>query len=421
MSIHESLRPTAPVVATPPAPDARDRRGFAIPMVILIIAFLTVTIAAAYTATSSELTTNLAQRGESKSYMVAQAGLENFLARRNENGFCASCGIPPLVTYESTRVAMPGGYADVVAQRIRIATDKRPAIYLLRSHGIDTASKSIAGAALRSSMVAFGADSTRASRTVAQLVYWNVNQVNVLSGWTSTSGLNKNGSSGTISGVDNCGKKPTVAGIAVPDGDYGSNPNFTPAGNPPVQYLGTQAAANAAVKVDWEGIVTGNRIQADYVFATASAATSGWPTSAMQGSNYPVIRVNDDFTLPSAGGQGTLIVMGNLTMSGNNLWHGILLVGGMMTSNGNGTVSGATMSGLNTLLKTSTTTPPGNSLALAQAIFAGGTNLTNNPANATANGTKTFQYDSCEVSKAAGGLATFSVYPNAWMDNFVTY
>jgi len=25
------------------------------------------------------------------------------------------------------------------------------------------------------------------------------------------------------------------------------------------------------------------------------------------------------------------------------------------------------------------------------------------------------------VAKAASGLASYSVYPNAWMDNFVTY
>lgn len=421
MSMRTFWRRSAPAAATPNAPETRDRRGFAIPMVILIIAFLTVTIAAAYTATSSELTTDLAQRGESKSYMIAQAGLESFMARRNENNFCATCGLPPTVTYESTRVVLSGGYADVVAQRIRVANNNRPAIYLLRSRGVDTVTKAISGAALRTSIAAFGADSSRSSRTVAQIVYWNVNQVNVLSGWTSTSGLDKMGSSGTISGVDNCGKKPAVAGIAVPSGDYSVNGNFTPQGNPPIQYLGNQDSTNKAVKVDWEGIVTGNRIQADYVFATAAAATSGWPTSAMNGGSYPVIRVNDNFTLPSSGGQGTLIVMGNLTMSGNNLWHGILLVGGQMTSNGNGTVTGATMSGLNTLLRTSTSTPPGNSLALAQAMFAGGTSLTNNPPNATANGTKTFQYDSCEVSKAAGGLASYSVYPNAWMDNFATY
>lgn len=401
----------APVHPKTSAHTTRERRGFALPMAILIIAFLTVTIAAAYTATSSELTTNMAQRGESKAYMVAQAGLENFMARRNENGFCANCNFPldpPVATYESTTVALPGGYAEVVAQRLRVASDKRPAIYLLRSRGVDTSSIAVTGSSM----------SARGERTVAQLVFWNVNQVNVLSGWTSTSGLDKVGSSGTISGVDACGKKAAVAGIAVPNGDYGVNGNFTPVGNPPVQYLGTQAQANAAVKIDWDGVVNGNRIQPDYTFASSSAAASAWGSidfgNVGTGLKYPVIRVNDNFTLPSQGGQGTLIVMGDLTMSGNNLWHGILLVGGQMTSNGNGTVSGATMSGLNTVL-----TPA--QLASAQAMTAAGTTLSNNPANATANGTKTFQYDSCEVAKSAGGLASYSVYPNAWMDNFVTY
>jgi hypothetical protein len=157
------------------------------------------------------------------------------------------------------------------------------------------------------------------------------------------------------------------------------------------------------------------RIQADYTFANASLATSGWGSidfGSGTALKYPVIRVNDNFTLPSAGGQGTRIVMGNLTMSGNNLRKGILLVGGQMTSNGNGTVSGAMMSGLNTMF-----TPA--QLAAAQTRTSAA--LTSNPAQATANGTKTFQYDSCEVAKAAGGLASYSVYPNAWMDNFVSY
>jgi hypothetical protein len=303
---------------------------------------------------------------------------------------------------------MPGGYAHVVAQRLRVGTSARPAIYLLRSRGVDTTSLAVTSSS----------SSVRSERTVAQLVYWNVNQVNVLSGWTATNGLDKQGSSGTISGVDACGKKAAVAGIAVPDGDYGVNGNFTPAGNPPVQYLGSQDQTNAAVKVDWNGIVNGNSVQPDYTFATAGAATSAWGSIDFGNPafpKYPVIRVNDNFTLPSAGGQGTLIVMGNLTMSGNNLWKGILLVGGQMTSNGDGTVVGATMSGLNTLFK-----DHADELALAQAKFAGGT-LVTNPPNATANGTKTFQYDSCEVAKSAGGLASYSVYPNAWMDNFVTY
>lgn len=416
MKMRPFWRSAAPTNATETARPRRERRGFALPMAILIIAFLTVTISAAYTATSSELTTNMAQRGESKSYMIAQAGLENFMARRNEPGFCNMCTVvggvvPPMATYESTTVTLPTGYAYVVAQRLRVASDKRPAIYLLRSRGIDTASKAITGSSIGS----------QAERTVAQLVFWNINQVNVLSGWTSTSGLDKMGSSGTISGVDNCGKKPAVAGIAIPDGDYSVNGNFTPAGNPPVQYLGTQQQTNDAVKVDWKGIALGNRIQPDYTFATAAAATAAWPSidfGSGTALKYPVIRVNDNFTLPTTGGQGTLLVLGDLSMSGNNLWKGILLVGGQMTSNGNGTVSGATMSGLNTLISNA---PPSPTDLDALKAINPSANFTNTPGNATANGTKTFQYDSCEVSKAAGGLASYSVYPNAWMDNFVTY
>lgn len=416
--IHDNYARTAADLESLPADGARARKGFALPMAILVIAFLTVTIAVAYSATTAERLTNDAQRTESKAYMIAQAGLENFIVRRNELNFCANCGLPPTVTYESTTVRLKTGYAQVVAQRLRAGDLTKPAIYLLRSRGVDTSSYSITG----SDKLSAKGKRQYAERTVAQLVYWNVNQVNVLSGWTATNGLNKMGSSGTISGVDNnpgtslsCpAHHDAVAGIAIPSGDYSVNGNFTPEGNPPVQYLGTQEETNAATKIDWNGIVNGNRIQPDYFFPSGAAAIAGWPTGAMSGSNYPVIRVNGDFTLPSSGGQGTLIVMGNLSISGNNMWRGILMVGGQMESNGNGTMMGATMSGLNTMLNQA-------QLDSAQAITASGTVLSMNPPDAIANGTKTYQYDSCEVAKAAGGLASYSVYPNAWMDNFVTY
>jgi len=412
-------RPAAPT-DTMPAPKRIARKGFALPMAILVIAFLTITIAAAYSATSAERATNDAQRTESKAYMIAQAGLENFMARRNEPGFCKVCGLPPAVTYESTYVPLKTGIAYVVAQRVRAGDLKKPAIYLLRSRGVDTSSFSIKGGDKK----AASQQSQRAERTVAQLVYWNVNQVNVLSGWTATNGLDKNGSSGTISGYDNNtndGSNPDcpvkhdpVAGVAVPTGDYSATGKWTPEGVPPVKLLGNQDETNAAVKIDWSGIVNGNRIQPDFLFPSGTAATAGWPVSVFSSGQYPVVRVNGDFTLPSSGGQGTLIVMGNLTISGNNMWRGIILVGGQMTSNGNGTMLGATMSGLNT-----TFTPA--QVDSAQKLAAAGTTITRTPAAATANGTKTYQYDSCQVAKAAGGLASYSVYPNAWMDNFVTY
>jgi hypothetical protein len=404
-------------------------------MAILLIAFLTVTIAAAYSATSSEVTVTAAQRGESRAYMVAQAGLESFMARRNEAGFCstqirsaplgnpantaAPCGFPPMVQVESVTVPLPGGYADVTATRVRVATSTTPAIYLLRSRGVDTASKMLSGAASNGA-------TARAERTVAQYVFWNVNQVNVLAGWMSESGLDKQGSSGTISGYDGnvavngvwppgCppSAKQPVAGIAVPDGDASlpNNVKFQPDGVPAVQYLGTAAQTAAAIRIDWNGMVNGDRIQPDFTLPANS--TVGWPTAKLADPNYyPVIRVNGDFTLPSTGGRGTLIVMGDLTISGSNMWNGIIMVGGQMTSNGNGTMSGAVMSGLNMML-----TPA--QLAAAQTLTT--STLLANPPRAQANGTKNFQYNSCEVAKAAGGLSSYSVFPNAWMDNFVTY
>ena len=53
MKMRTFWRATAPVDAMPAVRTVRERRGFALPMAILIIAFLTVTISAAYTATSS--------------------------------------------------------------------------------------------------------------------------------------------------------------------------------------------------------------------------------------------------------------------------------------------------------------------------------------------------------------------------------
>lgn len=418
MKLLTSRRPGVPT-GKPLLPRGAER-GFALPMTILVIAFLTVTIAAAYSATSAEIMTNAAQRGESRAYMIAQAGLESFMARRNESNFCptvprpgqttAPCGFPPKVTVESTTVTLPGGYAEITAQRIRVGTDTRPAIYLLRSRGVDTTLLSV---------VSSSSSAIHGERTVAQLVYWNVNQVQVISGWTSASGLDVNGSSGFISGDDNNmggGNCPphqsSVAGIAVPTGDYSSNGNFAPVGSPPVQMLGTQAEANASIKIDWNGIVNGDRIQPDFDFMNGATANAAWPDMSSP-SYYPVIRVEGNLDLDKTRtGHGTLIVTGNLTLNGTAQWTGLILVGGKMTSNGDNTMLGATVSGLNAKL---------SQAQIDSANTAFGTALNNTPTGAVANGKKTFQYDSCEVAKAAAGVASYSVYPNAWMDNFVTY
>ncbi len=90
-----------------------------------------------------------------------------------------------------------------------------------------------------------------------------------------------------------------------------------------------------------------------------------------------------------------IIVDNNFTISGSNMWDGIVLVGGSLTSNGNNSTSGATFAGLNYLVGGT----PGNSTD-----------------NSDANGQKTYVYNSCNVEKASKGLQAYKTWSNTYID-----
>jgi hypothetical protein len=115
-------------------------------------------------------------------------------------------------------------------------------------------------------------------------------------------------------------------------------------------------------------------------------------------ADWPVTRVNGDLILP-ASGKGILIVTGNLTWNGTPLktWEGLILVGGTITHNGQGNLFGAVVSGLN--IKT------GGVVGL----------------NDLGNGTKTYQYDSCSLSRALGHIGSIQRVRNAWTDTWSSY
>ena len=110
-------------------------------------------------------------------------------------------------------------------------------------------------------------------------------------GWTSLSGLHKNGASGTLTGDDGCGAVPSVAGVAVP-----TNPGYTGhtgpvSGNPPILNLGTTAQTVAATKIDWDGIVNKGAITPDITIPPGS-----WPAS-FPANDWPVIKLVGDWGL----------------------------------------------------------------------------------------------------------------------------
>jgi len=350
-----------------------DRSGFALPMAILVIGVLTVGVAAAFTRVESEQRVNRDRQAAVDAFALAQTGLDRFVVSRSSLGFTSA---PPAVS-ESARINLVGGYADVVLRRVRPDVAGSYPIYVVRSHGVTTQTS----ATLNRS----------AEHTVAEYAFFRPGAMEVRSAWTAITGLVKNGGSGTISGVDECGAAPDVAGVTVPDSGYIQNGGApVPDGTPPVEELGTVPQTSDAVNIDWDAIVNHGAI-------TPDVAIPGDPWPTFTDPNYwPIIQVTGNYSLPTSG-RGTLIVTGDLTVSGSTKWDGILLVGGTGTADGNNTVRGTIISALNTKL--------GMTVGVSDV----------------GNGTKTYVYNSCNIANALARFGTLIPMQNTWVDNWPTW
>ncbi len=365
-----------------------NRKAFALPMVILIIAVLTAALAASFSSTSAEITNNAAQRAQARAYNLAETGLEQFMVLRSQTGFCSNCGDPIQVDSEWTRISLPGGYADVVALKIRPALDSvTPAVFFVRSKGTDTSINLSGGA------------SVHAEHTVGILAKWQTSTMKVKAAWVSLSGLKKNGSAGTISGIDGCGQDSSVAGTMVPTGGFSGKADAF-SGNPPIDTTSSLAQLEAKVGIDWNGIINQNAMPADVEIPPGT-----WPTAAQfaDTSYWPVIRVHTNGAGLLNAGRGIIIADSNFSISGSNMWSGIILVGGSLTSNGSNTTAGATLSGLNILLGGQADT---SSDTVDESV---------------ANGTKSYVFNSCAVSKATSKMRKYIAIPNSWMDNLASW
>jgi len=238
---------------------------------------------------------------------------------------------------------------------------------------------------------------------VATYALWTPAPFDLDAAVTTLGGMDKAGGSGTMNGNDACGVMPPIPGVGVSSGSGVNGTNYTGATGPidgspdntPLN-LGTSGPAGTAkdqVDIDWAGIVNGTYLTPNYTYPV-------WPGAGSPGmADWPVVRVNNnpgaDFNLPS-NGQGILIVTGNLIIGGSNTWQGIILVGGTIRSNGSNDVRGAVIAGLNTKL--------GQIVGQSQM-----------------NGTKSYQYDSCAMTRALGRIGSLQRVRNAWMDTWSSY
>lgn len=351
-----------------------NRRGATLPLTILLLSLMGVAVAISFTRVSSERRTTGDARAQLGAFAVAQSGLNRFMSTINAKPVGP---FPNTVTYND----LPGGTAQVDLVQLRESTTTLlPAVYAITSRGTYTGAKR------------YDSKVPSAQRTVGTYALWTPAPFDLNGAFTSLSGIHKNGTAGQFNGNDNCGAMPAIPGAAVPDGTY-SGATEVLDGNPPddPDYIGTGGTGGTAkdeVDIDWAGIVAGTTLPPNYTYPT-------WPNAA-QFANWPVVRVNGDVALPG-NGKGILIVTGNFTIGGGQSWEGLVLVGGTVTSNGNNSILGATVSGLN--------------VKLGMAV----------PQSAIANGTKIFKYDSCNLARALGKIGSIQRVRNGWIDSWSSY
>ena len=357
---------------------AGPRKGIALVLALVLVVIMSVTAAAALGMVGGERRVIEDHEAASAAYAMARSAYDQFIT--NPTGVLPSFAGATFAGPDSGKITFSDGYAWVSLQRVRPSVAGSPILFLIRSRAVWTVNRP--------------GSTPIAERVFAQYAQWNDVEMPALAAWTSLSGLLKNGGSGVVSGADNCGSATPIAGVAVPNvPGYTQNGGASvPTGSPPIMNMGSQSAANGMVGVDWVTILSGMSLSADVVLPGGA-----WP-SFSNSSYWPVIYVDQvsSFSLPGSG-RGMLIVKNDMIINDMAQWDGIILVGGTFTSNGNNTVNGALVTGLNVLLGQSV--PPSN----------------------LGNGTKTYRYDSCTVEHAVKKFNGLAALKNSGSDNWASY
>lgn len=372
----------------------RARAGFALPVVILAMFLLVGALASGFAMLRGERAADDATLQAQGAAALAETGLQQALNNRTALGLVATPGALP----DTARLTLSGGYVDIITTRLRAPVDGgAPGIYFIRALGVRTAT-GVSGAG----------DAIAAASAFAT---FSTIKLTVKSSMTGINGIKKAGSSGLISGHDQCGQNASLPGVAVP-----ADPGITGSGQWEESLEGSQKADTIgatpedvadSVGIDWDAIVNHDAITPNFDLPPSGL---GFPDATWYTDNpldWPVIIVRNgpdpttSFALPNFG-RGTLIVFGDLNMNGNTAgWDGLILVGGRLTSNGANEVNGATITGLNVQLGY---TVESNAVSELQ-------------------GTKQYKYHSCNVANAlnSSGGGVLRPYQNSWANNYPTY
>lgn len=352
--------------ASPRALDGRG--GFALAAVLLVLVGMTALVTGGFLIANGDYRISQYHTAGSRAFQTADAALQDHLGSHRRG-------------HTTVNYSYSSGTATVVGDTLLDIGDGN-VLYT-----------TVAGA---THQPPGGGMAARSVRVVSML---NDGLFRANAAFTAGSGVHKNGNSGSVNGNDQAlsgdctaGAQPAVAGVATKPGGYTQNGNNpVPTGSPPVDSLQSGYQQLLDLGLDWAGIVGGSVIEPDFTIPGDS-----WPDfSTIDPDWWPVIHITSNSFGLDAGytGRGTIIADHDLTMNGSFEWDGIVLVGGVLTSDGKQTVEGTTVTALNMLL--------GQTVA----------------SSSIGNGNKAFNYQSCWVRYAAqqfvGGLVPM---PGTWSE-----
>lgn len=362
----------------------RAERGFVLATTLLVTTLLTVMLAASFLLVSAEQRTTDNSFGTAKALVLAQAGLQNYFSRNR--------GLAVTDSADSMRITLTGGYADVVARRVRQAdtlSGNRLSLWVVKSSGVATTGV-MAGQA-------------QGTRTIAQLAQLNLGVLPARAAMVAINGVYMIGpGTNPLAGSPdyNCWPRHDTTAVTVPTGGYSNNSGSGwPTTSWPhqiVENLGTAAAVRDSTGIDWPSLVGGN-LTPDYTLTPGSS----WRPSGTSWTTIGYVP-GDLALLGGATGYGVLVVTGNLSVSGSAEWHGVILVGGRLREPGGSSQSyqvyGSIVTGLNT------------SLGMYVA-----------PDTLNRKGSSDIQWSSCYVAQTASGMSSMVPIKNAWADTWSTY
>ena len=340
----------------------RDRGGFALALVVLMLFAIAVAGVTGYQVVSSEFSLARQNRDGQAALAVARAGLQRFLGEQ-----VGQVG-------DSVSYAILNGIATITSQKV-MQSDSLNYLYYIRSTG------SVADA---------GSPLLPAQRTVGTYAWHRMSPIPLKGAlWVSGGTTNLGASSGTdayVSGFDvatawDCpgGGTAGVRGLVKgPNTAYiYSGSTLTGPAPTNVSYSG-YAAFYDTVGVRWD-ILSNASFPVDF-----DGSPPNW--GSLPADSFPIVRYRGNLS-PTASwsGRGVLVVTGNLTIGGTSTfsWNGIVLAGAITNVGGSAypTVRGMLIAGLNAA----------------------------NP-NVTIRGD--FRYDSCNAYKANRALSHLEVVNN---------